>query len=105
MRIDPTGNYSMGASASEFFMSKTMRLIARDTRIFGRFGRRGSIRGTITRYVAHVTWRDLHREGWMMLVFATDFGSGLCRYGLLEGQVLGESTLTRIIRRHRASVA
>lgn len=98
-----SGKYRMDAASAEFFGSRTICLIGRGSEILGRFGRTGTIRGSLAGYVADAVWHDFHREGWMTLTFDAGFTSCYCRYGIDRKTVLGRFTLSRILRKRAAA--
>jgi hypothetical protein len=96
------GKYRLDEPAAAFFGGSTMHVVVRDHDVAGRFGRHGSVHGVLTGHVADATWHDLEREGWMRLDFTEDYRSCVCRFGLRGSNVIGESVLTKIVRRNAA---
>jgi hypothetical protein len=88
----------LDAVAAQFFGSESLSLIARGTSIIGRFGRTGSIRGTLAGYAGDAVWRDVERQGQMSLTFSDDYSSCVCEYGMRGGPALGRVTMTRVCR-------
>ncbi len=74
-----TGTYRLDPISAAFFDATVIRFIHRDGSVIGRFGRHGSIRGSMTDGVLSASWKDQVRDGWMKLAFD---GS----YRLFEGE-------------------
>ena len=79
-----------------------MHVVVRESEVSGRFGRHGSVHGVLSGHVAEATWHDLEREGWMSLDFADDYRSCICRWGLRNGDAVGECVLKKIVRSNAA---
>ncbi len=97
-----SGQYRLDAASAEFFGSRVLKLIVRDSSVIGRFGRIGSIQGSFTGFVAQALWHDCYRKGWMTMIFTADYTSAVCRYGVDHGPQIGQSALTRAVRKRRA---
>jgi hypothetical protein len=74
-----TGTYRLDSISGAFFAVNLLHFIHRDEAIVGRFGRYGTIRGSIGGRVLSAMWKDQNQHGWLLLTFDP-------AYGLFEGE-------------------
>lgn len=92
------GSYRFNAAAAAFFGSAMVHFIVRDGAIIGRFGRIGTMRGSLSGRVAHIFWQVRDREGWITLRFEPHFKSCVCEYGLRDGPAVGSASMSVVSR-------
>jgi hypothetical protein len=97
-----SGTYRFNAAGATFFGSPMVHFIVRDGAIVGRFGRTGTMRGSLSGLLAHVWWQMRDREGWVTLHFEPHFKSCVCEYGLRDGPAVGSSSMSIVSRSSRA---
>ncbi len=96
------GQYQVDDAVATFFGSRTLRFIARDTYVTGRFGREGVIRGSVSGHELSAQWHDKQRHGWLRVRFAPSFKTGELEYGMEPEQGLaGRSMMVRVVRTAR----
>ncbi len=74
--------YALDPEAAGFFGARYLHMFAREGRIVGRFGRRGSLKGVLEDSVVRATWHNDVRRGWVVLRFNADFTGFEADYGL-----------------------
>jgi len=79
-----TATYALDRDARAFFATKAFRFVHRHESIVGKFGRYGSIKGTMNDRLLIATWRDETRRGWLTLAFSRSFRSFRGNYGQYE---------------------
>lgn len=96
------GQYELDDAVASFFGARTLRFIARDTYVTGRFGREGVIRGAVEGHELSAQWHDKERTGWLRVRFTPSFKTGELEYGVnANGLSVGRSTMTRVVRSTR----
>ncbi len=96
------GQYQLDDAVAEFFGARTLRFIARDTYVTGRFGREGVIRGSVNGHELLAQWHDKERAGWLRVHFAPSFKTGDLEYGVnANGTSVGRSVMIRVVRTTR----
>ncbi len=96
------GQYQLDDPEAAFFGARTLRFIARDAYVTGRFGREGVIRGSVDGHELSAQWHDKERTGWLRVRFAPSFKTGELEYGVnANGTSVGHSTMTRVVRTTR----
>lgn len=96
------GQYELEDAVAAFFGSRTLRFIAREAHVTGRFGREGVIRGSVTGNELSAQWHDKQRHGWLRVHFAPSFKTGELEYGTDPDQDLAQrSTMVRVVRSAR----
>lgn len=72
--------------------------------MIGRYGRIGTLRGSIENCVANVQWSEPDRFGWLNMRFDVEYIRCKIRYGLHDRQrEIGHCTMQRIMRGARLS--
>jgi len=77
-----TGTYRLDSDSRIFFDAVILRLIQRNSRVLGRYGRRGIVEGEICDAELRGIWRDAQRHGWIKLRFDPIDGRFNGEYGL-----------------------
>ena len=96
------GQYELDDAVAAFFGARTLRFIARDEYVTGRFGREGVIRGSVNGHELSAQWHDKQRNGWLRVRFAPSFKTGELEYGVNTNVTsVGHSTMTRVVRSTR----
>jgi hypothetical protein len=100
------GQYQLDDAVAEFFGARTLRFIARDSYVTGRFGREGVIRGSVSGHELAAQWHDKQRHGWLRVHFTPSFKTGELEYGEdANGDEVGRSMMVRVVRTARAKQA
>ena len=81
-----TGSYHFDSASALFFRTPVLRLLQRDGRVVGRFGRRGILKGTLSDLTLEARWSDRERTGWLKLTFDDSYQHFEGRYGLVPEQ-------------------
>ncbi|HET9029671.1 MAG TPA: hypothetical protein VFN49_05795 [Candidatus Aquilonibacter sp.] len=76
-----SGQYQLEETVAAFFGARTVKLVARDAYVTGRFGREGVIRGSVRDHEVIAQWHDRSRKGWLRIHFAASFATGELEYG------------------------
>lgn len=101
-----TGQFSMDAGAQQFFGARTLHFRQLERNVLGRFGRRGTLKGTMEGHVLRAQWKNDMRLGWLVATFDAGFTSFQGQYGVLdngrETAAIGSITAKRDVRK-RAS--
>lgn len=96
------GQYELEHDIAAFFGARTMRFVARDSYVTGRFGREGVIRGSMNGHELLAQWRDKRRSGWLRIRFAPSFKTAELEFGVdASSESLGHSVLIRVVRSSR----
>jgi hypothetical protein len=100
------GQYQLEDAVAAFFGARTLKFIARDSYVTGRFGREGVIRGSVAGQELLAQWHDKARHGWMRVHFAPSFKTAEMEYGEnTSGETLARSMIVRVVRSSRAKQA
>lgn len=79
-------SYRLDLAAAEYFDAVRLSLRERaENGVVGRYGRHGSLQGTLSERVLSGTWRSTETTGWITVTFAPDFRSFEGRYGVAGG--------------------
>lgn len=99
------GQYQLEDAVAAFFGARTLRFIARDSYVTGRFGREGVIRGSVSGHELLAQWHDKERQGWLRVHFAPSFKTAELEYGVdANGTSVGRSMIVRVVRSTRTKL-
>lgn len=99
------GQYQLEDAVAAFFGARTLRFIARDSYVTGRFGREGVIRGSVSGHELLAQWHDKQRQGWLRVHFAPSFKTAELEYGEdSNGSSVGHSMMVRVVRSTRTKL-
>ncbi len=97
------GQYQLEDTVAAFFGARTLRFVARDAYVTGRFGREGVIRGSVSGQELLAQWHDKARHGWLRVRFAPSFKTAELEYGFENNSgPAGRSMIVRVVRSTRA---
>jgi hypothetical protein len=98
-----TGQYRLDANAQQFFGAPTLHFRQVEQNVLGRFGRRGTLKGTVEEYVLRARWKNDAQAGWLVAKFDAGFASFQGQYGVLdddmENAALGSFSARRDVRK------
>ena len=96
------GQYQLDSDVAVFFGARTLKFIARDSYVTGRFGREGVIRGSVSGHEVLAEWHDKERRGWIRIHFSPSYKTAELEYGVdTSGESLGRSVMVRVVRSTR----
>lgn len=96
------GQYQLEDAVATFFGARTLRFVARESYVTGRFGREGVIRGSVSGHELLAQWHDKERRGWLRVRFAPSFKTAELEYGIdNNGAPAGRSMIARVVRSTR----
>ena len=67
--LDATGLYRLDETSVRFFGTHVLRILQRGEVVVGRFGRRGTIKGTLHDFELRAAWRERACSGWLNATF------------------------------------
>lgn len=101
-----TGQYRLDANAQQFFGAPTLHFRQVEQNVLGRFGRRGTLKGTVEAHILRARWKNDTQVGWLVATFDAAFESFQGQYGVfddgMETAALGSFSAKRDVRK-RAS--
>ncbi len=98
-----TGQYRFDPEADRFFGARTVHFRQIENSVLGRFGRRGTLKGSIDGRVLRAQWKYDEGAGWLVLTFDEKFSGFQGEYGTgeapAEGPAAGKISAKRDVRK------
>lgn len=88
-----TGQYRFDPGGDRFFGARTVHLRQIDNAVLGRFGRRGTLKGSIDARVLRAQWKYDDTIGWLVLTFDEKFNGFQGEYGTGEAAAEASSAV------------
>jgi hypothetical protein len=97
-----TGQYRLDTNTDRFFGATTVHFRQIEDEVLGRFGRRGTLKGSMDAHVLRAKWKNDESTGWLMLTFDDRFGGFRGEYGTSETAAAGTISAKRDVRKRSA---
>jgi hypothetical protein len=94
-----TGQYRLDPNADRFFGARTVHFRQIENAVLGRFGRRGTLRGSMDARVLRANWKNDDSIGWLVLTFDEKFSGFQGEYGTDETAPIGTISAKRDVRK------
>jgi hypothetical protein len=94
-----TGQYRLDSNSDRFFGARTMHFRQIDSAVLGRFGRRGTLKGSMDARVLRANWKNDESIGWLVLTFDDKFAAFHGEYGAGEPAAEGTISAKRDVRK------